>query len=181
MNYKKLHPKSYLEYLPDASMKIMGPALIHDLYEFEKKYQNVYDFTFTVHPSRQELIVTVEGLLNWDKKIHRELCDTFHLKLYSFERKELYVHEDYEKILTLTYIPVIYDYKEVPRLNWEEFSNEEPSNINYNEPEEKILKEIEKLNGEYREAIREYGIPEEYKEYYKHKLEALQEITRRII
>lgn len=43
-----------------------------------------------------------------------------------------------------------------------------------------VLVEIEKLMGEYRGAIREYGASDEQVYYYKVKLDALFDLMRRL-
>ena len=177
IHYTNLSPCGYREQMNNPDARLIHDQRVHDLMEFEKRYKDVYDFKFHLPTDRQELLVLPKGLLNWDKKIHDELCNDLGYKLYCFERDEIYVHEDYEKSLCLTYLPDVDEYKDVEGLDWMEFAEEEPSSLSYNKS---TRHEIEKLMGEYLEATREYGIQDTQKEYYKNKLDALYELNQRL-
>lgn len=173
INFNNLSPVGYLDVLPDTSVKLINSHCVNDLLEFEKKYNKVYDFRFYVPADRLQVYVLAEGLCNWDEKIHNLFCRELGFKLYGFERNELYIHEDYEKSLCLTYIPDRWEYKDIPALEWSEFAAEEQSSLSYTP---NLV--VEKLMGEYISAAREYGVSDEQRRYYEVKLEALHELNR---
>lgn len=134
IHYTNLSPYGYREQMNNPDARLIHDQRVHDLMEFEKRYKDVYDFKFHLPTDRQELLVLTKGLLDWDKKLHDELCNELGYKLYCFERNEIYIHGDYEKSLCLTYIPEsIFEFENIEPLKWEEFSLDEVSSLNYND------------------------------------------------
>lgn len=176
INFNNLSPVGYLDVLPDTSVKLISHPMIHDLMEFEKKYNEVYSFKFYLPADKLQVYVLPEGLCNWDEQIHNLFCRELGFKLYGFERNELYIHEDYEKSLCLIYIPDCEEYESIPACEWSEFAAEEQSSLSY-----APNRVVEKLMGEYISATREYGLSDEQRRYYRIKLAALHELNQRII
>lgn len=177
IHYTNLSPCGYREQMNNPDARLIHDQRVHDLMEFEKRYKDVYDFKFHLPTDRQELLVLIKGLLDWDKKLHDELCNELGYKLYCFERNEIYIHGDYEKSLCLTYIPEsIFEFENIEPLKWEEFSLDEVSSLNYNN----LGQEIEKLMGEYLQARSDWRCTDEQKEYYDNKLSALYDLNRRL-